>query len=189
VNGYAAILAEANGAEADQQAYDPVAADYLAVGVGSNDPNVLTLLSHASDGTEATNTAELVTLMTDVVARKNQSEVDTVNELTGIAKIVAKIYDLESYSGIATNGGSTGIASSAYTSGVEALQISELKALGLDTTNLENNYYSTFVLNKRLYDVYDHITAIDHTLASSRALLDSLKELQTLITNTSVITT
>ena len=69
------------------------------------------------------------------------------------------------------------------------MQVSELKALGLDTTNLENNYYSTFVLNKRLYDVYDHITAIDHTLASSRALLDSLKELQTLITNTSVITT
>jgi hypothetical protein len=44
------------------------------------------------------------------------------------------------------------------------------------------------VLNKRLYDVYDHITAIDHTSANSRALLDSLQELQTLITNTSVIT-
>ncbi|MEY4725634.1 MAG: hypothetical protein RLZ36_261 [Pseudomonadota bacterium] len=189
VNGYAAILAEANGAATDQQSYDPNAADYIAVGVGSNDSNVLTLLSHASDGTEATNTAELVTLMTDVVANKNQSEVDTVNELTGIAKIIAKIYDLESYSGTATNGGSTGIASSAYTAIYGgALQVSELKALGLDTTNLENNYYSTSVLNKRLYDVYDHITAIDHTSANSRALLDSLQELQTLITNTSVIT-
>ncbi len=194
VDGYAAILAEANGSSAgDQQTYDPNASDYLAVGVGlglgNNDQNVLNIFNHASDVNAASNTVELVNLMTDVVANKTQAEVDSINELNNLAKIITKIYELETYSGAATNGGATGVASSAYT-GIYggALQVSELKAAGLDVTNLENTTFSTAVLTKRLYDVYDHITAVDHTSQASRTTLDSLQELQQLITNTSVIT-
>jgi hypothetical protein len=177
VNGYAAILAEANGATADQQTYDPLGSDYTAVGVGLNDISITTMLG----------VAETASLLTDVIAGKNQTDVDSVTELNNLAKIITKIYELQNK--VATNGGTNGIASSEYTSIYGgALQVSELKALGLDTANLENGNYSTTVLTKRLYDVYDHITAIDHNTSTSRATLDSLQELQTLINNTSVIT-
>jgi len=172
VLSYNSILSEANGTTADQTSYDPLAADYTAVGVGTGtsiDTNITTMLG----------VSDYAALLTDVVASKTTTQVDQVSELNALASIIVKIQDLEAKT-------ATGSANyTAITGG--ALQVSELTALGLDTTNLTNTTYGTTALGNRLNSVYDGIIGIDHTSSVSRATLDSLFEMQQLINNTSGI--
>ena len=165
VDGYSAILAEANGSSADQQTYDPSAADYRAVGVGTG-----TAYDTAIDAMLGTT---FNSLLTDVVAGKFQTDVDTVGELNTLALAVTKIEQLESKS--------TGDTNYTNVSG-GALQVSELTSLGLNTANLTDSNLSATVLQHRLNNVYDSIIA-----ASAPAAVDSLAELQALINNTSTI--
>lgn len=172
VLAYNSILSEANGSTADQTAYDPLAADYLAVGVGTGTPidaNITAML----------NVTEYATLLTDVVANKTTTQVDQVSELNALASILVKIQDLE------TKTATGGANYTAITGG--ALQVSELATLGLDTSNLTNGSFGTTVLSNRLNSVYDGIIAIDHNSSVSRATLDSLFEMQQLINNTNSI--
>ena len=173
VNGYSAILAEANGSTADQQDYDPTGSDYLAVfvGTGSTYQTAIEAMLKVS---------ESASLLTDVISNKSATQVDSLSELNSIALVVTKIYELEKLT----------LKNDAAYSGISggALQVSELTSLGLDTSNLTNTYYSNSVLTKRLNNVYDAIIDVDHTSPSSRQTMDSLLELQTLINNTSVIT-
>ena len=171
VLAYNSILAEANGATTDQTTYDPLGSDYTAVGV--------TAVSTVLGTTAMLSVAEYAALLTDVVANKSTSQVDQVSELDALANIIVKIQDLE---------GKTAVGGTNYTTITGgALQVSELTALGLNTTNLTDGTYSGTVLANRLNNVYDNIIAIDHTSAVSRATLDSLAEMQALINNTSGI--
>jgi hypothetical protein len=183
INGYAAILAEANGITSDQQIYDPQAFDYLAVGMGwgaSFDTVIRNMLGDSNgngvlDGSETT--SQFANLLTDVVSTKNQTDVDTVIELNDFAKTVVKIYELEK--ALDTAAGFT----STYTSITNgALMVSELNALGLNTSVLTDNGIYSFGKTTRMNGFYDAIIK-----AAGPSSVDSLAELQTMINNTSVL--
>ena len=180
VNGYAAILAEANGTASDQQVYDPQASDYLAVGVGSGtgfDTEICKMLgdSNGNGLLDAGETSsQFANLLTDVVSTKNQTDVDTVSELNDLAKIVVKIYELEK----ATSTGNTTYTS--ITNGI--LSVSELNALGLNTTVLTDSGTSPLGKTSRMNGFYDAIIN-----AANPSSVDSLAELQAMIANTAVL--
>lgn len=194
VDGYTAILAEANGSSPDQYSYNPTAADYLAVGVGtgtSYDTDIRIMLGDADhDGVinHGETSSRFADLLTDVVANKNASDVNSVLALNNLAKIVLKIQQLS---------GSTDVTvgtSPNYTPNTDsytapdggALQVSELTSLGLDTSLL--NYNSNGALSQSVYthrvnNVYDHIINSDGTH------LSTLAQIQQIINNTAVINT
>mgnify|MGYP000275832089 FL=1 len=183
INGYAAILAEANGITSDQQIYDPQAFDYLAVGMGwgtSFDTVIRNMLGDSNgngvlDGSETT--SQFANLLTDVVSTKNQTDVDTVIELNDFAKTVVKIYELEKAPDTAAGFTST------YTSITNgALMVSELNALGLNTSVLTDNGIYSFGKTTRMNGFYDAIIK-----AAGPSSVDSLAELQTMINNTFVL--
>ncbi len=123
------------------------------------------------DGSEAS--TSFANLLSDVVANKNQTDVDTVKELNDLALIVTKIRDL-----VNKPAGNTTYTD--ITGG--SLQVSELTSFGLDTSNLTDSNFTAAVRNNRLTNVYDSIIA-----ATDPTTVDSLSELQTLINNTNVI--
>ena len=189
VLAYNSILSEANGSSAlDQTTYDPLGADYIAVGVGNpNDSAINTKITNMLSGSDATSGdtgSAYATLLTDSVANKTVSQVSTIAQLNTLAGIILKVQELEQIT-TSTSGGTTGTAAAAYTSNIDGgiLSAADLTTLGLDTSGLTDTSLSSQVRSKRLYDVIDHIIAIDHTSAVSRSTLDSLAEMQALISN------
>jgi hypothetical protein len=179
VNGYAAILAEANSADLDQQIYDPVAQDYLAVGVGAGldqQAAVRLMLGDANnngsiDGAESS--SAFANLLTDVVANKAVSNVDSLAELNALAAIVTKIRELE-----AKPTGNTTYTD--ITGGL--LSTTDLSSLGLSISPLIDSRFSSTVQQNRLNAVYNGIIG-----AADPTSVDSISELQNLINNTSNI--
>jgi len=195
VNGYVAILSEANGSTAtDQTTYNPSAADYLAVGVGTGtayDNNIRKMLGDTDsdgviNGTEQS--SGFATLLTDVVANKNSGDVDTVLELNNLAKIVLKVQELSAKTDVIVGSSANSYApnDSSYSALIDGgrLQVEELTNLGLNTgllTYNSNGALSQTVYTHRVNNVYDNI------INSDAAHLNSLAQIQQIINNTSGI--
>jgi hypothetical protein len=127
--------------------------------------------SGSIDGSESS--SAFANLLSDVVAGKNTGDVDTLSELNALAAIVTKIRDLEAKP--------TGNTTYTDISG-GLLSFTELGALGLTISALNDTSVSSTVRANRLNAVYNGIIG-----ATDANAFDSLHELQTLINNTSVI--
>jgi hypothetical protein len=175
VLSYNAILTEADGnKDLDLSSYDPLKADYVNIGLGNGSAifqdTIVGMLNSADAGA-------YVKLLSDVVGRKSMDQVNTVAELNDLAATVARIQLLEAKT--PTQGAA--LADTANYNGLTGGRITtaDLASLGLDVSNLTNSAFTTTVLEKRLYTVYDNII--------TGSALDSLETLQTYIRNTSVI--
>jgi hypothetical protein len=176
VLSYNKILTASNGTLPDPATSTILKTDYEKVGV--------------SAGLTTLDTPEWLALLNDVVANKTTTQVDQVSELNALASVIVKVKGLEekTFTGIETDVQKDAIYD-AVTGG--RLSVDDLTLLGLNTSLLSSSTVGLTLANKRLETVYDGIIAINHLNDSgvitsvSRATLDTLAEMQTLINNTS----
>lgn len=127
VNGYNAILAQANGSAADATpSADPTTTDFTAIGFAS---------AGFWTGAAASNSVNALKLLNEAIKTLTTDKVDTVDEIRSLITAVNKVIDLAGVTSAATEnttnntGSVTGLANNA------GLTMADLKLLGLASTD------------------------------------------------------
>ncbi len=166
VKSFDTILKFADGSSSAYVNTAPVKSDFVNVGVG----NGLSLALKTAV-TTMLDTSEYTNLLADVIGGKNASQVNTISQLNDLASIIERISELEAKTT------SNAANYSSITGG--SLSVADFDALKLETNDLKT--VSGSKLQDRLNYIYDNLVQVDHTLAASRQLFDTVIELNALI--------
>ena len=166
VKSFDTILKFADGSSSTYVNTAPVKSDFVNVGVG----NGLSLALKTAV-TTMLDTSEYTNLLADVIGGKNASQVNTISQLNDLASIIERISELEAKTT------SNAANYSSITGG--SLSVADFDALKLETNDLKT--VSGSKLQDRLNYIYDNLVQVDHTLAASRQLFDTVIELNALI--------
>ena len=166
VKSFDTILKFADGSSSTYVNTAPVKSDFVNVGVG----NGLSLALKTAV-TTMLDISEYSNLLADVIGGKNASQVNTISQLNDLASIIERISELEAKTT------SNAANYSSITGG--SLSVADFDALKLETNDLKT--VSGSKLQDRLNYIYDNLVQVDHTLATSRQLFDTVIELNALI--------
>jgi len=166
VKSFDTILKFADGSSSTYVNTAPVKSDFVNVGVG----NGLSLALKTAV-TTMLDISEYSNLLADVIGGKNASQVNTISQLNDLASIIERISELEAKTT------SNAANYSSITGG--SLSVADFDALKLETNDLKT--VSGSKLQERLNYIYDNLVQVDHTLATSRQLFDTVIELNALI--------